>query len=120
MVLTVQNCIEIVKEDEKVICQSSRLPYYPLVVKRAKGAIVEDLDGNQYIDLLSSAAAANIGHSHPKVVAAIIEQAQEFVHYTPVYMYHEPLVKLAKELVDITPGNFRKKSGFWAFWIRCQ
>ena len=112
MVLTVQNCIEIVKEDEKVICQSSRLPYYPLVVKRAKGAIVEDLDGNQYIDLLSSAAAANIGHSHPKVVAAIIEQAQEFVHYTPVYMYHEPLVKLAKELVDITPGNFRKKVVF--------
>ena len=54
MVLTVQNCIEIVKEDEKVICQSSRLPYYPLVVKRAKGAIVEDLDGNQYIDLYIS------------------------------------------------------------------
>ncbi|MBZ2174637.1 aspartate aminotransferase family protein [Schnuerera sp. xch1] len=112
MTVKIDNCIDIVKEDDKVICPSARVPYYPLVVKRGRGAIIEDVDGNNYIDLLSSAAALNTGHTHPKVVDAIIKQAKEFIHYTPAYMYHESLVKLAKELIDITPGHFNKKVAF--------
>jgi 4-aminobutyrate aminotransferase len=105
-------CMEVVRQDEQVLSPSSRMPYFPLVIKRGYGAVVEDMDGNQYIDLLSSAGALNTGHSHPRVVEAIIRQVQDFIHYTPVYTYHEPLVKLANRLTDISPGDSRKRVAF--------
>lgn len=105
-------CVEIVRQDEKVLSPSSRMPYFPLVIKRGHGAVLEDMDGNEYIDLLSSAGALNTGHSHPKVVEAVIKQVQDFIHYTPVYTYHEPLVKLANRLTDISPGKFKKRVAF--------
>jgi len=108
----VKKCKELVARDNKVIATGARVPYYPLVIKRGHGAILEDVDGNEYIDMLSSAGATNTGHSHPKVVKAITDQAQEFIHYTPAYMYHEPLVKLAEQLIEITPGKFNKKIMF--------
>ncbi len=108
----VKKCQELVERDRKVIATGARVPYYPLVVKSGHGAIIEDADGNEYIDMLASAGATNTGHSHPKVVKAIQEQAAEFIHYTPAYMYHEPLIKLAEKLVEITPGKFSKKVMF--------
>ncbi len=108
----IDKCKKLVREDNKVISPAARVPYYPLAVKRAYGSIVEDLDGNKYIDLLASAAALNTGHCHKKVVKAITEQVQDFIHYTPAYMYHEPLVQLAKELKAITPGDFNKRVAF--------
>lgn len=112
MAVKADRCIKVVKEDGEVISPASRMPYYPMVVKRGRGAILEDIDGNRYIDLFSSAAALNTGHSHPKVVAAINDQIQYFIHYTTAYMYHEPLVRLAKELIQITPGSFKKMVSF--------
>lgn len=105
-------CLEVVRQDEEVISPSSRVPYYPLVIKRGHDAVVEDIDGNEYIDLLSSAGALNTGHSHPRVVEAVTRQVKDFIHYTPAYMYHEPLVKLANRLCEITPGNFKKRVAF--------
>ncbi len=102
-------CIDIVKEDEKVVSSAGRAPYYPLAVKSGKGAVIEDEDGNKYIDFLSSAAAINTGHCHPKIIQAISEQMENYIHYTPVYMYNKSLVDLANQLIDITPGNFSKK-----------
>jgi 4-aminobutyrate aminotransferase len=104
--------LALVEEDKKVISPASRVPYYPLVVDHAKGSTVVDADGNEYLDFLASAAALNTGHSHPKVVDAIKQQADKFIHYTPAYMYHEPLVRLAQKLVDITPGDFPKQVAF--------
>jgi len=108
----VTKCKELVARDNKVIATGSRMPYYPLVTKRGHGAIIEDADGNEYIDFLASAGATNTGHCHPKVVKAITDQAQELIHYTPVYMYNEPMIKLAEELIRITPGDFNKKVMF--------
>ncbi|MBA1334314.1 MAG: Pyridoxal phosphate-dependent aminotransferase [Firmicutes bacterium] len=110
--MDVKKSLDLVKEDEKVLSPSSRMPYFPLVIKKGYGAIIEDIDGNEYLDLLSSAGALNVGHSHPKVVEAIVEQVKNFIHYTPVYTYHEPLVKLAQKLTQITPGNYRKRVAF--------
>ena len=107
-----KNCEKIVEEDNKVIASFSRVPYYSLVIKRGYGSIVEDMDGNKFIDFLSSAGTLNTGHCHPKVVQAIIEQTQQFILYTPAYMYHKPLVDLAQKLIEITPGNFPKKVTF--------
>lgn len=105
-------CKELVERDGRVIGKGARVPYYPLVVKRGRGAIIEDADGNEYIDMLASAGASNTGHCHPKVVEAIIDQSQEIIHYTPAYMYNEPMIDLAEKLVEITPGKFRKKVMF--------
>jgi len=102
----------VIREDDMVMSPSSRMPYFPLVIKRAYGAAVEDIDGNRFIDLLSSAGALNTGHCHPRVVKAVEEQLKSFIHYTPVYTYHEPLVKLAKMLTEIIPGDFKKRVAF--------
>ncbi|NLG86726.1 MAG: aminotransferase class III-fold pyridoxal phosphate-dependent enzyme, partial [Firmicutes bacterium] len=72
-----QHCLSWVEEDKKVISPASRVPYYPLVVDHAKGCTVVDADGNEYLDFLASAAALNTGHCHPKVVAAIKQQADK-------------------------------------------
>ena len=103
---------EIIAEDRMLISNSSRISYFPLVVQEGRGAIIKDIDGKTYIDLLSSAAVNNTGHAHPKIVEAITRQAKSFIHYTPVYMYHEPLVRLAKQLVSLTPGKFSKRVRF--------
>jgi 4-aminobutyrate aminotransferase len=103
---------EIIVRDEKVCSKFSRVPYYPLVIKKGYGSTIVDVDGNKYIDLLSSAAALNTGHCHPKIVKAIKSQLENFIHYTPAYMYNEAVVELADELIKITPGNFKKKVTF--------
>jgi len=112
MTQNIEKCKALVERDSKVVGPASRMPYYPLVTQTGHGAILVDADGNEFIDLLASAAATNVGHCHPKVVKAITEQAQEMIFYTPAYMYNEPMIKLAEELVKITPGNFRKKVYF--------
>lgn len=104
--------LKIIKQDEEVVSPASRVPYYPFVMKRGEGATVEDIDGNCYIDFLSSAAALNTGHTHPRVVRAIKEQVNNFTNYTTAYMYNKILVELAQELVQITPGNRTKKVSF--------
>lgn len=104
-----EKCMKLVEEDRAITSPAAKMPYYPLVVKKGKGATLEDLDGNTYIDMLSSAGAVNTGHCHPKVVEAIQKQTSDLILYTHVYMYHEPLVNLTKELIRISPGDYRKR-----------
>ena len=101
--------LEVVKEDQLLASPGAKLPYYPLAVKKGWGSTIEDLEGNRFIDMLSSAGAINTGHCHPQVVDAIKKQAEELILYTHVYMYHEPVVKLSRELISITPGDYRKR-----------
>lgn len=105
-------CIKAVARDNKVIARASRIPYFPLVVDSVDGVTIKDIDGNEYIDLLSSAGAVNVGASNAKVKESIIKQVNKFIHYTPVYTYHELMIKLAEKLVKITPGNFKKRVAF--------
>jgi len=107
-----KNCGKIVRENNEVIASFSRIPYYPLAVKKAYKSTVEDMDGNKFIDFLSSAGTLNVGHCHPSVVQSIIEQTKQFILYTPVYMYHKLLSGLAQKLIEITPGNFPKQVTF--------
>ena len=102
-------CLKLVEEDRALTSPGAKVPYYPLAIHKGFGAIVEDLDGRRYIDLLSSAGAVNTGHCHPKVVDAIKKQAEKLILYTHAYMYQEPIVKLSQELIDITPGAFQKR-----------
>ena len=85
---------------------------YPLVVKRASGMTVEDVDGNLFLDFMAGIAVASTGHSHPRVVRAIEEQARKFLHICGSDYYYEPMVALAEKLGRLAPGTGAKKVFF--------
>src|SRR5579883_686678 len=80
---------------------------------KADGAIIEDVDGNRFIDFAGGIATMNVGHSRPEVVKAIAEQAEKFTHTCFSVMMYEPYVALAERLTKITPGDFPKKAIFF-------
>ena len=76
---------------------------YPFVIARGEGAVVEDVDGNRFLDCAAGIAVNSTGVSHPDVVRAITEQAQKFIHMSGTDFYYEPQVRLAEELAAIVP-----------------
>src|SRR5215471_2894332 len=80
---------------------------------KADGAIIEDVDGNQYIDFAGGIGAMNIGHARPEVTQAIAEQAAKFTHTCFSVMMYEPYVTLAERIVKLAPGDFPKKALFF-------
>jgi 4-aminobutyrate aminotransferase/(S)-3-amino-2-methylpropionate transaminase len=81
-------------------------------VASAKGALVRDVEGREFIDFTSGIGVMNVGHSHPKVVAAIKDQAEKFTHTCFMVMPYEPVVTLAEKLCAATPGDFPKTALF--------
>lgn len=102
---------ELVKKDEKFISPSYGR-FYPLVVESGKGCIVKDVDGNEYIDFNSGLVCMNVGHNHPKVIAAIKNQCDRFLHYSNTDFFYREVIELAEKLAQITPGNPEKKVYF--------
>lgn len=80
---------------------------------RAEGALVEDVDGNRYIDFAGGIGSMNMGHSRPEVTRAIAEQAARFTHTCFSVMMYEPYIELAERLTKLTPGTFPKKALFF-------
>src|SRR5688500_1521922 len=76
---------------------------YPLVIARGEGAVVEDVDGNVFVDCAAGIAVNSTGVSHPEVVKAIADQAAKFIHMSGTDFYYEPQVRLAEELSTIVP-----------------
>ncbi len=77
-------------------------------VSHAKGALITDVEGGEYLDFGGGIAVMNVGHSHPKVVQAIKDQADKFTHTCFMVSPYEGPVKLAQKLCDSVPGNFPK------------
>ncbi|MBN1287346.1 MAG: acetyl ornithine aminotransferase family protein [Anaerolineae bacterium] len=92
----------IVARDAAAISPSYTRPY-PLVVERAQGSEVWDVDGNHYIDFAAGIAVTSTGHCHPRVVKAIQEQAAKLIHIGGTDFYYELQVKTAEELDRIAP-----------------
>jgi 4-aminobutyrate aminotransferase len=76
---------------------------YPMVAKRGRGVIVEDVDGNEFLDFSAGIAVTSTGHCHPEVVAAIQKQAAELIHMSGTDFYYESMVTLAERLSKIAP-----------------
>ncbi|MEX0717759.1 MAG: acetyl ornithine aminotransferase family protein [Planctomycetaceae bacterium] len=77
---------------------------YPLAVKRGEGAVIEDLDGNLFLDFTAGIAVCATGHCHPRVVAAVREQAGKLLHMSGTDFYYEPQAELARKLAEIFPA----------------
>ena len=76
---------------------------YPLVAKSGRGCVVEDVDGNEFLDFSSGIAVCSTGHCHPEVVAAIQKQAGELIHMSGTDFYYENMITLAERLAKIAP-----------------
>jgi len=85
---------------------------YPLVAKRGQGALVEDVDGNTFLDFAAGIAVVSTGHCHPEVVAAIQKQAAELIHMSGTDFYYPCLAELAERLASIAPGQEPKRVYF--------
>jgi len=84
----------------------------PTFAMRGKGALIEDVDGNRFIDFAGGIGVLNVGHANAEVVEAIKEQVERFLHTCFSVMMYEPYIELAKRLTEITPGGFAKKALF--------
>jgi len=99
------------ERDDRVM-SPSYTRVYPLVVRRARGAMIEDMDGNRFLDFTAGIAVTNVGHSHPRVVAAIRKQAGRLIHMSGTDFYYTPQVRLAERLAALAPGPGPKRVFF--------
>lgn len=94
---------ELLAAEQQHLATMARVKYFDVVFKRGRGAVLEDVEGNKYLDMLASASATNTGHCHPHVVEAIKRQAEQLIQYTPAYFANEPAAKLAQRLAQLAP-----------------
>ncbi len=98
----------VVARNDRAVTPS--LPHaYPLVVERAQGVVVEDVDGNRFLDCAAGIAVCSTGHCHPRVVEAIQEQAARLLHICGADFYDPMYIGLAERLGDLAPGDGPKK-----------
>lgn len=82
---------------------------YPLVVSRGQGVMVEDVDGNRYLDFMAGIAVSSTGYGHPKVVAAVKNAADRFLHVCGSDFYYESMAALCERLAKLAPGGSKKR-----------
>ncbi len=107
-----EKCLEYIERNKKVTSTTSTLSYFPLVIDSGKGAKLYDLDGNEYIDFLSSASSLNLGTAHPVVTKALEEQIKKTTQYTAAYTYNVPNIEYAEKLCSVYPGGVEAKVAF--------
>lgn len=99
-------------ERDQAVLSPSYTRCYPLVIERGEGAIVEDVDGNRFLDFNAGIAVAATGHAHPRVVQAVQDQAARFLHMSGTDFYYQSMVTLAEKLAASTPGNVPRRVYF--------
>ncbi|MEH1957319.1 acetyl ornithine aminotransferase family protein [Nostoc sp.] len=88
---------------DRAVTSPSYTRDYPLVVSRGQGCMVEDVDGNVFLDMTAGIAVTATGHAHPEVVKAIQEQSARLLHMSGTDFYYEPMVELAEQLAIRAP-----------------
>jgi len=102
---------QLVERDSQVLSPSYTRSY-PLVAQKGQGALVDDVDGNRFLDFAAGIAVVATGHCHPEVVAAIQKQAAELIHMSGTDFYYPNMVELAEKLAAIAPGPGPKRVYF--------
>jgi 4-aminobutyrate aminotransferase/(S)-3-amino-2-methylpropionate transaminase len=103
---------EILARKERVIAEPLSI-YLPLVIAEARGANLTDVDGNTFVDFSGGVGCMNVGHSHPRVVEAIREQAELFTHTDFTIVPYENYVALAERLAELAPISGELRAGFF-------
>ena len=103
---------EVLARKERVIAEPLSV-YLPLVIAEARGATLTDVDGNTFVDFAGGVGCMNVGHSHPRVVEAIREQAERFTHTDFTIVPYENYVGLAERLSELVPISGELRAGFF-------
>ncbi len=104
---------EIAKKREKYIAKPMGSSLSPCYIAHGEGALLTDVDGNQFIDLTGGWGCLAVGHTHKKVVAAVKDQAEKYLHTDFTAVPYESLVELAEKLVKLAPGKTPKAAAFF-------
>lgn len=105
------NAQKIIANDERFTSPSYTRDY-PLVARNANGAVIEDVDGNRFLDFTSGIAVCATGHCHPRVVEAIHRQSSQLIHMSGTDFFYEPQSRLAEKLANLAPGDSAKRVFF--------
>jgi 4-aminobutyrate aminotransferase / (S)-3-amino-2-methylpropionate transaminase / 5-aminovalerate transaminase len=103
---------EILARKERVIAEPLSI-YLPLVIAEARGATLTDVDGNTFVDFAGGVGCMNVGHSHPRVVEAIRDQAERFTHTDFTIVPYENYVALAERLAELAPISGELRAAFF-------
>jgi 4-aminobutyrate aminotransferase len=101
----------LIAEDEQYT-SPSYTRVYPLAVASGRGATIEDVDGNRFLDFTAGIAVCSTGHCHPRVVAAVKQQAERLLHMSGTDFYYAPQKDLARRLATLAPGDEPKRVFF--------
>lgn len=108
-----KNSILLKNLGEKFVASGSMYSMYPIVAAKSEGAIITDVDGNEYIDFYAGVGVANLGNRNTKVIDAVKKQLDKIVHTCFGAVMNEPFIRLSEKLAEITPGNFEKKTSLF-------
>ncbi|MCK5848326.1 MAG: acetyl ornithine aminotransferase family protein [Caldisericia bacterium] len=100
----------IVEKDDNYMITATKV--FPIAIKKGKGIVLEDEDGNVFYDFTSGVGVCNTGHCHPKVVKAIKDQAEKLIHFAGTDYYYEPQAVLMERLAKLAPGPNKKRVFF--------
>jgi len=104
---------EIAKRREKYVAKPMGGSLSPCYIAKGEGALVTDVDGNQFIDLTGGWGCLTVGHTHKKVVVVVKDQVEKYLHTDFTAIPYESLVELAEKLVKLAPGNTPKAAAFF-------
>ena len=104
---------EIAQRRGKYVAKPMGSSLSPCYIAHGEGALVTDVDGNQFIDLTGGWGCLAVGHTHKKVVAAVKDQAEKYLHTDFTAVPYESLVELAEKLVKLAPGDTPKAAAFF-------
>ncbi|MDW8084465.1 MAG: aspartate aminotransferase family protein [Candidatus Caldarchaeum sp.] len=88
-------------------------PTHPVVLSRGFNAMLQDVDGKEYIDFTSGIGVTNLGHAHPELVQVLKEQAEKLWHMAIPVAAYESMIALARSVAEITPTGYEKKTAFF-------
>jgi 4-aminobutyrate aminotransferase/(S)-3-amino-2-methylpropionate transaminase len=103
---------DILARKERVVAEPLSI-YLPVVIAEGRGATLTDVDGNTFIDFAGGVGCMNVGHSHPRVVDAVREQAELFTHTDFTVVPYENYVHLAERLLELTPISGETRAAFF-------
>lgn len=100
---------DLIRRDQAALSDVMKLRFYPLIAESAKGAIIRDVEGKDYLDFSAGWGAVNIGYGHPRVLEAVMKTMEKLSSASTISALNRESIELAETLIALTPGDFPKK-----------
>jgi len=102
----------IMMRDDETVSNIMKLRFTPFVANKAKGAVITDMEGNDFLDFSGAWGVMNVGYSHPRIIDIVGRQMNKLQFVPSISVYNNEMLELAEKLIDMIPGDFEKKVWF--------